>query len=103
MSQDTMSGKRDYYEVLQIPRSASADDVRRAYRRLARQYHPDVNGSAEAEERFKEINEAYEVLSDTNRRATYDQFGHVASGMPGGFGGFSTNSDPFGFGRAGSP
>ena len=100
MSQDTMSGKRDYYEILQIPRSASTDDVRKAYRRLARQYHPDLNASHEAEEKFKEINEAYEVLGDSNRRASYDRFGHAASGFPGGFAG---GADPFGFGGAGSP
>jgi molecular chaperone DnaJ len=101
MSQETMSGKRDYYEVLEVSRSASADEVRRAYRKQARKYHPDLNPSPEAEERFKEINEAYEVLSDDSRRASYDRFGHAASGFPGGFAGAS---DPFGFGgAAGSP
>ena len=100
MPQETMAGKRDYYEVLEVGRSASADEIRRSFRRLARQYHPDLNTSPEAEERFKEINEAYEVLSDGNRRATYDRFGHAANGFPGGFGG----ADPFGFGSAaGSP
>jgi molecular chaperone DnaJ len=104
MSQDTMAGKRDYYQVLEINRSASGDDIRRSYRRLARQYHPDLNPSGEAEERFKEINEAYEVLSDDSRRAAYDRFGHAATGMPGGFGGFAGGADPFGFGgAAGSP
>jgi molecular chaperone DnaJ len=99
-----MAGKRDYYEVLEVSRSASGDDVRRAFRRLARQYHPDVNPSAEAEERFKELNEAYEVLSDDNRRASYDRFGHAAAGFPGGYGGFAGGADPFGFGgAAGSP
>ena len=101
MAQESMAGKRDYYEVLEVNRSARPDDIRRAYRRLARQYHPDLNPSAEAEERFKEINEAYEVLSDDGRRATYDRFGHAAAGFPGGFGG---SADPFGFGgAAGSP
>jgi molecular chaperone DnaJ len=100
MSQDTMAGKRDYYQVLEVNRSASADDVRRAYRRLARQFHPDLNPSPEAEERFKEINEAYEVLSDDRRRASYDRFGHAAADFPGGFGGAA---DPFGFGGAASP
>ncbi|MGH2614187.1 MAG: molecular chaperone DnaJ [Thermomicrobiales bacterium] len=99
-----MTDKRDYYQVLELNRSASPDDVRRAFRRLARQYHPDRNPSADAEERFKEINEAYEVLSDTNRRASYDRFGHAASGFPGGYGGFAGSADPFGFGSAaGSP
>ena len=100
MSQETMADKRDYYQVLEVNRSASGDDVRRAYRRLARQYHPDLNPSPEAEERFKEINEAYEVLSDDRRRASYDRFGHAASDFPGGFAG---SADPFGFGGAGSP
>jgi molecular chaperone DnaJ len=100
MSQETMANKRDYYEVLGLSRSATADDVRRSYRRLARQYHPDLNPADDAEDRFKEINEAYEVLSDTNRRASYDRFGHAANGFPGGFAGAA---DPFGFGAAGSP
>ena len=101
MSQETMAGKRDYYEVLEVNRSASADEVNRAFRRLARKYHPDLNPSAEAEERFKEINEAYEVLSEDSRRASYDRFGHAAGGFPGGFAG---GADPFGFGgAAGSP
>lgn len=101
MSQEAMAGKRDYYDVLEITRSAGAEEIRRAFRRLARQYHPDLNASEEAEERFKEINEAYEVLSDDHRRASYDRFGHAAAGFPGGFAG---NADPFGFGNAaGSP
>jgi molecular chaperone DnaJ len=101
MSQDTMADKRDYYQVLEVSRSASGDEIRRSYRRLARQFHPDLNPSEEAEERFKEINEAYEVLSDDSRRAAYDRFGHAASNMPGGFAG---GADPFGFGgAAGSP
>lgn len=88
-----MAGKRDYYKVLDVPRSASADEVKKAYRRLARQYHPDVNKSADAEERFKEINEAYEVLSDEQKRAAYDRFGHAGVQGPAGagysgFGGF---------------
>ena len=96
-----MTDKRDYYQVLEVPRAASADDVRRAYRRLAREFHPDLNPSEGAEERFKEINEAYEVLSDDGRRASYDRFGHAAGSFPGGYAG---NADPFGFGSAaGSP
>ena len=91
-----MTDKRDYYEVLGVARSASAEEIRRAYRKLARQHHPDVNREDGAEDRFKEVNEAYEVLSVPDRRAAYDRFGHAANGM-GGFGG----RDPFGFG--GSP
>jgi molecular chaperone DnaJ len=87
-----MSSKRDYYEVLGVSRDAAAEELKRAYRRLARQYHPDINKEADAEERFKEINEAYEVLSDQEKRARYDRFGHAGvqdAGMGGaGFGGF---------------
>ena len=72
-----MSSKRDYYQVLEVPRDASAEDLKRAYRRLARQFHPDINKEAGAEAQFKEINEAYEVLSDQEKRARYDRFGHA--------------------------
>ena len=82
-----MSAKRDYYEVLGVGRGASADDLRRAYRRLARQYHPDVNKDPQAEAYFKEINEAYEILSDDQKRRAYDRFGHA--GVQGGLGDFS--------------
>ncbi len=88
------SGKRDYYEVLGVNRGASEDEIRKAFRRLARQYHPDVNHEKGAEERFKEINEAYEVLTDAQKRSVYDQYGHAglnnAAGAGAGF-------DPFGF------
>jgi molecular chaperone DnaJ len=96
-----MAEKRDYYEVLGISRSASTDDIRKAYRRLARQYHPDINKDPGAEDMFKEINEANEVLSDADRRAAYDRFGHAAvngggaSGDPFGFGGRSPFGDLF--------
>jgi molecular chaperone DnaJ len=73
-----MSSKRDYYEILGIERSASPEEVKKAYRGLARRYHPDVSDEPDAESRFKEINEAYQVLSDSEKRATYDRFGHVA-------------------------
>jgi molecular chaperone DnaJ len=76
-----MSSKRDYYEVLGVEKNATVDEVRKAYRKLARQYHPDVNpGDHQAEEKFKEINEAQEVLSDPDRKAQYDRFGHQAPG-----------------------
>lgn len=94
--------KRDYYEVLGVERSADEGDIKKAYRKLARQYHPDVNpGDASAADKFKEITEAYEVLSDTDKRAKYDRFGHGAfeqaqGGGPGGFGGFSGDFGGFG-------
>ncbi|MBP8933584.1 MAG: DnaJ domain-containing protein, partial [Candidatus Atribacteria bacterium] len=71
--------KRDYYEVLGVNRNASLEEIKRSYRKLARQYHPDANlGNNDNIEKFKEINEAYQVLSDAEKRATYDRFGHAA-------------------------
>jgi molecular chaperone DnaJ len=75
---------RDYYDILGVPRSASAEDIKAAFRKLARQYHPDVSKEPNAEERFKEINEAYGVLSDPQKRARYDQFGRAGLGDIGG-------------------
>lgn len=75
---------RDYYEILGIPRNATKDEVRQSFRRLARQYHPDVNKAPDAEQRFKEINEAHEVLSDDEKRSRYDRFGHAAVNGAGG-------------------
>ena len=90
---------RDYYEVLGVEKSASAADIKKAYRRLAMKYHPDRNqGDKAAEEKFKEIGEAYEVLGDEQKRAAYDRYGKAGvnpgAGGPGGFGGFG----PEGFG-----
>ena len=80
--------KRDYYEVLGVSKSASAEEIKKAYRKQALKYHPDKNpGDKEAEEKFKEAAEAYEVLSDDNKKARYDQFGHAGMGGAGGFGG----------------
>jgi molecular chaperone DnaJ len=78
--------KRDYYEVLGVQKNANADDIKKAFRKMARQYHPDVNKAKDAEAKFKEVNEAYEVLSDDQKRAAYDRYGHAAAGN-GGFGG----------------
>jgi molecular chaperone DnaJ len=102
------SDKRDYYETLGLGRTASKDEIRSAYRALARQWHPDVNKDQQAEGRFKEINEAYQILSDDERRALYDRYGHagVDQGSMGGFGGFTDFQDIFedffGFGMRGA-
>ena len=90
---DNMSDKRDYYEVLGVEKSASSGDLKNAFRRLARKYHPDRSTEPDAEERFKEIQEAYAVLSDEQKRAHYDRFGHDGpQGSPfGGFGGGGFN------------
>ena len=84
----TTTMKRDYYEVLSVEREATGDDIKKAYRKLALKYHPDRNqGDSEAEDKFKEASEAYEVLSDSQKRSRYDQFGH--EGVKFGSGGFS--------------
>ena len=99
--------KRDYYEVLGVEKGASDDEIKKAFRKLAVKYHPDKNpGDKTAEEKFKEINEAYSVLSDKTKRSRYDQFGHAgvggdAGGNPFGGGGFNGQSFNFDFGGGG--
>ncbi|MCH8206778.1 MAG: J domain-containing protein, partial [Chloroflexi bacterium] len=97
------TSKRDYYDILGVSRSASEEDIRKAFRRLALEYHPDRNKSDGAGERFKEINEAYQVLSDPAKRADYDRYGHAGVRTNGGrgfegfenFGGFGDIFDAF--------
>ena len=112
-----MADKRDYYEVLGLDRSATDDQIKKAYRQQAKKYHPDLNpGDKGAEEKFKEVNEAYEVLSDSDKKSKYDQFGHAGVdpnfGAGGGFnGGFNMDfgdigdifSSFFGGGRRTNP
>ena len=93
----SLAEKRDYYEVLGVNKGCTEEELKKAYRKLAKQYHPDLNpDDKDAEEKFKEVGEAYEVLSDKEKRAKYDQFGHAgvdpsygagAGGFGGGFGG----------------
>ena len=86
--------KKDYYETLGVSKNASETEIKKAYKRLAMKYHPDKNqdNKAEAEAKFKEVKEAYEILTDPQKKAAYDQYGHAAfeqgQGGAGGFGGF---------------
>ena len=74
-----MKTKRDCYEILGLSRNATANEIKKAYRKLAKKYHPDTNaGNAQAEERFKEVTEAYGILSDEEKKRLYDQFGYAA-------------------------
>src|SRR6185295_6045775 len=116
---EELMAKRDYYDVLGVAKNASEDDIKKAYRKLAMKHHPDRNqgdGAKAAEEKFKEAKEAYEMLSDAQKRAAYDQYGHAGvdpnaggfRGGPGaeGFGGFAEAfgdifGDIFGGGAAG--
>ena len=93
-----MAVKRDYYEILGVERDADDAQIKRAFRRLAQQHHPDVDANDGAEARFKELNEAYRVLSDRQRRSAYDMFGHagVEGAAAGGFEGFGGGFGPFG-------
>lgn len=87
--------KRDFYEVLGLGKDSSPEEIKKAYRKLARQYHPDVNKASDAADKFKEIKEAYDVLGDDQKRATYDQYGHIDPNQ--GMGGFD-GADMGGFG-----
>ena len=89
--------KRDYYEVLGVSKNASDDEIKSAFRKLAKKYHPDINKDKDAPEKFKEAQEAYAVLSDKQKRSQYDQFGHAAFQNAGGAGGFGGGFDFSGF------
>jgi len=89
-----MSEKRDYYKVLGVSKNSSQDEIKKAYRKLVKKYHPDVNDAKDAEQKFKEVQESYEILSDESKRKAYDQYGHAATA---GFGGQGNPYDFNGF------
>ncbi len=102
-----MAEKRDYYDILGIKRDASAETIKKAFRKLAKKYHPDSNaGNPQAEQMFKDVNEAYSILSDPEKRKLYDRFGHAAfdpnSAAYGTTGGSGASGDPFGSGFGGA-
>jgi len=90
-----MATKRDFYDILGVSKNAPQDEIKKAYRKQALEWHPDRNKSAEASEKFKEINEAYEVLGNPQKKQSYDQFGHAAFSQGGGPGGFASGQGPF--------
>ena len=98
-----MANKRDYYEILGISKNANDEQIKSAFRKKALEFHPDRNKAEDAEQKFKEINEAYQILSDSEKRSKYDQFGHAGvsgagtggAGFEGGFGGFGDIFDSF--------
>lgn len=95
-----MTTKRDYYEILGVAKGSAKEEIKKAYRKKALQFHPDRNKEADAEQKFKEVTEAYEILSDDQKRQTYDQFGHAAfDPRAAGFGGFSNagQAGPFSY------
>ncbi len=98
-----MATKRDYYEILGVSKTASDAEIKSAYRKLARKHHPDVDKSPNAAEKFKEISEAYQVLSDAQKKKTYDQFGHAPFEPGGGFGGAGAGPGGGGFGGGFNP
>ena len=94
-----MAEKRDYYEVLGVSKGASDDEIKKAFRKMSKKYHPDLNpNNKEAEKKFKEVNEAYQVLSDPEKKSKYDQFGHAGVDPNFGAGGGGFNGGGFDFG-----